>query len=162
MPFPLIPFVLLAIPAVEIAVFIAVGSQIGILATLALVVATSIAGSILLRVQGFGVLRQIRQTTDAGRVPGRELVHGVMILAAGALLLLPGFVTDAIGLLLFIPAVRQLAWKLLASRIAVVGAADGMRAGGTAGNKGDRVIDLDLTDYSEAAGDSPWRKPDRS
>ncbi|MDN2568608.1 FxsA family protein, partial [Aquibium sp. A9E412] len=122
MPFSLVPFLLLVIPLLEIAVFVMVGGAIGVLPTLALVVVTAIAGSILLRVQGFGVVDRIRRTMDAGRMPGRELVHGVMILVAGVLLLTPGFVTDTLGFLLFVPALRDMAWALLRDRIVVVAA----------------------------------------
>ena len=86
MPFSLIPFALLIIPLLEIGVFIAVGSQIGVFATLGMVVLTAIIGSILLRVQGFGLLTRMRSEIDQNRVPGRDLVHGVMILVAGILL----------------------------------------------------------------------------
>lgn len=161
--FSLVPFFLLGIPILEIAVFITVGQQIGVLPTLALILVTAIAGSILLRVQGFGVLARIRQTMDAGRMPGRELVHGVMILVAGVLLLTPGFVTDTLGFLLFIPAIRDLGWNLLKDRIVVMGAPgepgpqeppwpDDRRARPT--------IDLNTGDYHEDAdSDTPWRQP---
>ena len=160
--FSIIPFVLLAIPVLEIAVFIAVGSQIGLFPTLGMIFLTAIAGSILLRVQGFGVLNQIRRTTEAGKVPGRELVHGVMILVAGVLLLTPGFITDTLGFLLFIPPLRDLGWKFLRDRVTIIGGAAGSSAGrgnGYGPARG-RTIDLDATDYSEGApGESPWRKP---
>lgn len=146
MPFSLIPFALLLIPALEIAVFIVVGSKIGVLATLALVILTAAIGSVLLRVQGFGVLSRIRTETEAGRLPGREVGNGVMILAAGLLLLTPGFVTDAIGFLLFVPAVRAWLWRLLASRVTVVvGGMNGPRPR----RPRDGVVDLDPEDFSE-------------
>ena len=114
MPFSLIPFLLLVIPAAEIAVFILVGGQIGVLWTFAAILATAILGSILLRVQGFQIVNRLREETNAGRVPGRELGHGAMILVAGVLLLTPGFVTDALGFLLLVPPLRRvLALKVL-------------------------------------------------
>jgi UPF0716 protein FxsA len=158
-PFTLIPFLLLALPALEITVFIIVGSQIGVLPTLMIVVATAIAGAILLRIQGFGVLRQIRQTLDQGKMPGRELVHGVMILAAGILLLTPGLVTDTLGFLLFIPPVRDLVWKMLRSRIVIIGGGQGASPGPRRRPDG-HTIDLDAEDYSARPDDSsPWRGP---
>ncbi|HMQ57288.1 MAG TPA: FxsA family protein, partial [Rhizobiaceae bacterium] len=85
MPFAIAPFLLLAIPLAEIAAFVLVGREIGVFWTLAMVLFTAVLGSILLRVQGFGLLSRIRAETESGRVLGRELVHGVMILIAGVL-----------------------------------------------------------------------------
>lgn len=144
----LIPLLLLVMPLAEIAAFIFVGSRIGVLATLALIVLTAIAGTILLRVQGFGVLQRIRQTVDRGGVPGRDLVHGVMILIAGILLLVPGFVTDTIGFLLFIPAVRDFGWRFVKDRIVVV---SNIRTGGGFRSR-DGVVDLDEEDYRDMSG----------
>ena len=107
MPFALIPFLLLAIPVLEIAVFILVGNLIGLWPTLGLVILTAVIGSMLLRRQGLGTLPAYPVRDQAGRVPGRELVDGVMIAIAGVLLLTPGLVTDAIGFLLFVPAIRE-------------------------------------------------------
>lgn len=159
MRFSLIPFLLLGIPILEIAVFIAVGRQIGLLPTLALILVTAIAGSVLLRVQGFGVLTRIRQTMEAGRVPGRDLVHGVMILAAGVLLLTPGFVTDTLGFLLFVPRIRDLGWKFLKDRVVVTGTARG--PGPHQGPPGARrTIDLNTGEYHEESDSAtPWRQP---
>lgn len=157
MPFSIIPFLLLAIPLLEIAVFVLVGQQIGVLATLGLVLATAIGGSILLRVQGFGVMARIRKTMDEGRMPGRELVHGFMILIAGILLLTPGFVTDTLGFLLFIPALREAGWAFLRKRIVIIGGSTRPQ-GDPRQRPQDRVIDLDMSDYSSTDPDqSPWR-----
>ena len=120
MPFSIIPFLLFAVPVAEIAVFILVGGQIGVLWTLALILLTAILGSILLRVQGFQVINRLRAETDAGRIPSKELGHGAMILVAGVLLLTPGFVTDTLGFLLFVPSFRSGIWRFLASRVTVV------------------------------------------
>ncbi|WP_159586950.1 FxsA family protein [Chelativorans xinjiangense] len=162
MPFSIVPFLLLSIPLLEIAVFVVIGGQIGVLPTLALVLATAVAGSILLRIQGFGVLSRVQKTLNEGRVPGRELVHGVMILIAGILLLTPGFVTDTLGFLLFIPAVRDIGWAFLRDRIVVVGAGAPPGGGQDRRQPRDKVIDLDMDDYSSSEpGKSPWRGPDR-
>ena len=93
----IIPFLLLFIPILEIVVFILVGGQIGVVATLAMILFTAILGSILLRIQGFSIVNRIREQTERGELPGRELGNGAMILAAGILLLTPGFVTDTLG-----------------------------------------------------------------
>ena len=97
MRFPVIPLFVLALPFLEIAGFVLVGREIGVLWTLALVIAAGMAGLAVLRIQGFGIMARVRSETDAGRDPGRELANGVMILFAGVLLLIPGFVTDIIG-----------------------------------------------------------------
>jgi UPF0716 protein FxsA len=157
MPFTLIPFILLIIPLLEIGVFVVVGSQIGVFPTLAMVVLTAFIGSILLRVQGFGLLTRMRAEMDQGRMPGRDLVHGVMILVAGILLLTPGFVTDTLGFLLFIPAVRDLVWRFARSRIQVV-SASGMQYE-TRRTFDERTIDLTEDEYSKPQdGASPWSK----
>ena len=142
-----------------------VGSQIGVFPTLGLVLVTAVAGSILLRIQGFGVVRRIQETMDQGGAPGRELVHGAMILVAGVLLLTPGFITDTLGFLLFIPAVRDAGWAFLRSRVAFVGMPGGKAGSGPAQrprDNGPRTIDLSSDDYNETeAKKSPWRRPGR-
>lgn len=143
LPFTIVPFLLLAIPLTEIAVFVAVGSRIGVLATIGLVIATAMLGAVLLRIQGFGVVNRIRAAMEQGEVPGRDLVHGVMIMVAGVLLLMPGFVTDTIGFLLFIPPLRDFGWRLIKDRIVVVTPDAGRHQGDAR-----RTIDLDESEYS--------------
>lgn len=160
MPFSLIPFLLLVIPMAEIAAFVIIGGQIGVAATLAMIVVTAIIGSVLLRVQGFGILNRIQAEMGANRVPARELVHGLMIMIAGVLLLTPGFITDTLGFLLFVPPLRDAAWSFLKSRIHVVNVA----GQGASGNgfqprrDGDStVIDLDSDEFQrDPDPDSPW------
>ncbi len=165
MPFSLIPFLLLVIPIVEIVVFIVVGGQIGIFATLALIFLTAVIGTFLLRQQGFAVLTRIRSETEQGRIPGRDLGDGAMILVAGVLLLTPGFVTDAIGFALFVPQLRDLIWNFLRSRITVVqaGPRGNMRQNAGPGTRRDApIVDLDADEYAHSPKpESPWRdKPD--
>jgi UPF0716 protein FxsA len=154
---PFLLFTLLGLPILEIAVFVMVGSKIGVLWTIALVVLSAVAGSMLLRVQGFGALTRIRREMEAGRDPGREVAHGAMIMLAGILLLIPGFVTDILGLLLFIPPVRELAWRFLKQRVAVT--SFGIGTGGfRPGAKRGKTIDLDEEDYQRQPNPkSPWR-----
>lgn len=165
MRFPFIPLLVLALPFLEIAGFVVVGSQIGVLATIGLVIAAMALGAILLRVQGFSVMSRIRTELDAGQDPSRELANGVMIFAAGILLIIPGFVTDIAGLMLFLPPVRDLAWRFLRSRIVISTAGFGgfSRAGGRqAGRRDGKTIDLDADEYSHGPRpDSPWRRVDR-
>lgn len=153
------------VPAAEIAVFIAVGKAIGILPTILLTFATAIAGASLMRRQGLETLARLRAEMDMGRVPGETLGHGGMILLAGMLLLVPGFLTDVIGLLLFLPPVRRLVWRLLSRgmTVTVVGAGQARN-----GPRGPRVVDLEpgayrRTDDGPRLPDdgSPWRSGGR-
>jgi UPF0716 protein FxsA len=163
MRFPVVLLLVLALPLLEIAGFVVVGRQIGVLPTLGLVIATAIAGSVLLRVQGFGVLSRIRKELDAGRDPSRELANGVMIALAGVLLLVPGFITDILGILLFLPPVRAFAWRQLRDKVDVTttfrsGAGFGFTRTGPSGRG--KTIDLDEGQYS-AGRKTPWRPIDR-
>lgn len=155
--FSLIPFLFLAVPLTEIAVFVLVGSKIGVLPTIGLVILTAVAGSVLLRWQGFNALARIQNELAAHRVPGKEMVQGVMILLAGFLLLTPGFVTDTLGLLLFIAPVRDAVWRFLSSRVNVQSFGPGFaQRGGAPGNE-PGVVDLDEDEYQrEGNPESPW------
>jgi len=95
------------VPVVEIALFYYVGSAIGIGATIAIVIATAFAGSWLVSRQGRHTWIRIQEEIVAGNAPTAHLVHGAMILVAGALLLTPGFMTDIVGLLLMVPGIRE-------------------------------------------------------
>jgi UPF0716 protein FxsA len=149
---------ILILPLLEIAGFVVVGSRIGALATVGLVIASGVLGSVLLRIQGMSALRRAQIEAQAGGAPDREIVHGAMIMLAGLLLIIPGFITDIIGLLLFIPAVRDIAWNAIRSRIIIVGGRGTTAAGGRGGRQ-TKVIDLDEQDYREVdENGSPWRK----
>lgn len=163
MPFSIIPFVLLIVPLAEIGAFIVIGREIGVLWTLAMVFVTAVIGSILLRVQGFGLINRIQSEMNDGRVPGREMVHGVMILIAGVLLLTPGFITDALGFLLFVPFVRDAGWSMIRNRVHVVSAgAFGQGADFRPRRKeddGSPTIDLNEKDFQrDPDPDSPWNR----
>jgi len=151
----LLPTILLALPLVEIAGFVVVGRQIGVFATIALIILSGIAGSLLLRFQGFGVMTRISRDMREGRNPGRELAHGVMILVAGMLLIVPGFVSDIFGLLLFIPPVRDLGWRFLRKRVTFSAGMADFRGGPGAGRG--RTIDLDAEDFSSSPPERPRR-----
>lgn len=142
-----IAFFLLVLPILEIATFVVIGSEIGVIATIALVIATTIAGAALLRIQGLGTLARIRAQLDSGQVPDRELVHGVMILLAGLLLITPGFITDVLGMLLFVPAIRELAWRFQRERITVIVRGQTF-SGYHRPHDEPRVIELDSSEFS--------------
>ena len=153
----LVPLFVLALPFLEIAGFIIVGSKIGVLATLGLIILSIFVGVFLLRFQGLGLIQKIREETAAGRTPKRELVHGVMLVFAAFLLIIPGFITDIIGLLLFIPAVRDFGWRCISDRVVVVDSGQHRRGRADTSRVKDRVIELDPEDYSSKSDpDSPW------
>ena len=112
-----LPFFMLFVPIMEIAVFIVVGQWIGVLPTIILIILTALLGAALLRHQGVGLALKLRGEMEAGRVPGRELADGAMMLVAGVLLLVPGFVTDTLGLLLFVPQLRARVFDALSKRL---------------------------------------------
>jgi UPF0716 protein FxsA len=99
--------ILLLVPVVEIYVLISVGSVIGAIPTIALVVCTALLGVMLLRFQGWTTLQRARLSMARGQVPAMEMMSGVVLLIAGILLLTPGFITDALGFLLLVPALRE-------------------------------------------------------
>ncbi len=114
-------FVFVAVPLIEIALFISVGGAIGLLPTLAIVIVTAFVGTWLVRSQGGQALRELQTSFNDLRDPSEPLAHGAMILFAGALLLTPGFFTDAVGFALLVPKVRQAAFAALKKRVSVSG-----------------------------------------
>ncbi|MCW2308671.1 FxsA family protein [Rhodobium gokarnense] len=165
MPLGFLLFLLfLGVPLAEIAAFVVIGGKIGLFWTLAMVVITAIIGSALLRFQSYSVINRIRAEMDAGRLPGEQIGHAAMIFVAGILLLTPGFVTDAIGFLLFVPPVREAIWAFVRSRlkVTVVTAGQG-RAGPRPDARSDpHTVELDADDYAETPNpDTPWRPEDR-
>jgi len=98
---------LIAVPIIEIALFIQAGEHLGLWTTLAVVIGTAMAGTALMRQQGLGILISANRAVSEGRVPLAEVFDGVCVVIAGALLLTPGFMTDAIGLVLLIPPARR-------------------------------------------------------
>ena len=98
---------LMIVPIIEIALFIQVGGTIGLLLTLAIVVATAAVGAVLLRSQAALVFYDVVASVTEGQDPSKHLLHGLLVFAAGLLLLTPGFFTDAIGFALMFPSVRE-------------------------------------------------------
>ena len=136
---------MIGVPIVEIAVFIEVGGRLGLWPTLATIILTAMAGTALLRQQGLATLQRVRESLEANRFPMAEVFDGLCLLVAGALLLTPGFVTDAAGLLLFVPAVRVALRQAFGRYLVASGRLDvrtekpGSVASG--GDGGDTVID---------------------
>ena len=107
MPLLFLIILFLAVYA-EFTVIINVSGEIGGLATFLAMIGTAVVGLWLVRLQGFDVYRKMNQTMQAGKSPVGEMLHGVLLLFAGFLLIIPGFISDAVGALLLIPPVRTL------------------------------------------------------
>jgi UPF0716 protein FxsA len=132
---------LLLVPIGEIYVLIQVGSVIGALPTVGLVVATAALGTVLIRAQGLATIERMRESLDRGTLPAVELLEGVCLLVAGALLLTPGFITDALGFLVLVPALRRALVLGLVSRGVARGRRGAGGPAGGAGTPGGRVIE---------------------
>ncbi len=146
----------IAVPLIEIALFIQIGGLIGLWPTLLIVVLTAMIGTQLMRAQGAMAMADLRNSFGQLQDPTEPLAHGAMILFSGALLLTPGFFTDAVGFALLIPAVRRAVYKHLKSKVKVQSFSMGGQMGGrdnypgdpNHANTDDDVIDGEFTDVS--------------
>lgn len=138
----LVIIAIVLLPFMEIAGFIWVGGQIGILATLLAIILTAVLGVLIIRWQGLGLMLDSRAMMARGEIPTRNFAEAMMLAFAGLLLLIPGFVTDVIGLLLLIPPVRSALYALLSRNMVVVQTYDPGQPTG-----GNRSIDLDPDSY---------------
>ena len=111
----------IVIPIIEIGLFVQIGGAIGLWPTLLIVIVTGMAGIVLLRLQGLIALTRLQQSLERGEAPLEPIFDGFCLLAAGLLLLLPGFFTDSLGLILLLPPVRHLLRHLMARRVQVQG-----------------------------------------
>ncbi|MGF1446308.1 MAG: FxsA family protein [Pikeienuella sp.] len=118
---------LVAVPILEIALFIEVGGAIGLWPTIGIVIATALAGAALLRAQGLAAIGELQARLDRGDDPTPTLAHGALILVAGVVLLTPGFFTDAVGFMLLIPPVRSVVIRRMAKRVIVMAAQSARR-----------------------------------
>lgn len=150
----LVLLIVVGLPVAEIWLMIEIGQDIGALPTVALILATAGLGVVLFQVQGMATLARVQEHLDRGETPVGELLSGLGLLIAGALLLIPGFLTDALGLILFIPPVRRLligailAWALARGGTRIWSVRKGDGAGGRPGGAGP-VIDGDFTEVGE-------------
>jgi UPF0716 protein FxsA len=165
----------IVVPLVELAVIIQVGQEIGLLPTVAILLADSILGGLLMRSQGRAAWRRFNDAMRAGRVPHREALDGALVIFGGALLLTPGFITDIVGLLLLLPPTRAVARRIV-SRLVVhrvlvgaAGAANGAvrarrrRPVGTPGPRAPRrPYDVEGTaTETDSAGEAESRRLER-
>lgn len=149
-----IPFSLLVLGLIlgEIAAFILVGKAIGVLGTLALVLLGIVAGATLLRWTGVATLLRIRAEMAAGRVPTRPLVDGAVGAIAALFLMLPGFISDLVGLLLLVPITRNAIWRGVRRRFEPT-----RRSRAAFAPRRGAVIELDQSEYA-APADASWRR----
>lgn len=159
--------IFVAIPLLELAIIIQVGQLIGVGGTILSLLAISLIGAALVKREGLRAAKRFREATSAGRWPGAEVVDGALLLFAGALLLTPGYFTDAVGLLLLLPPSRGVANRALRSRARLFvgpgagGAAWGGPAGPGAGADRDGVVDVDVVDVHRTADDEDDSGPPR-
>tara|TARA_R110000868_G_scaffold11751_15_gene57363 strand:+ start:3321 stop:3839 length:519 start_codon:yes stop_codon:yes gene_type:complete len=131
--------IFIAVPVIEIALFIEIGGWIGLWPTIAIVIVTAFAGTTLLRLQGLAVLRRVQESAARNELPVQEVFDGLCLLVAGVMLLTPGFFTDALGFLLFVPVFRRFAgaaiwrWMVRNGNISVSAGGFGS-AGGSSGS----------------------------
>lgn len=142
-----IAILILLLPLIEIAGFVIVGRQIGLLATLLLVIASAVLGMAILRRQGFQALSKLRQQNLPRDLPAEKFFDTALVLLAGLLLLVPGFFTDLIAILLLVPFVRSVIARRLAARAVVVNFDASVDPRGPHPQQ-PRTIDLDMNDYN--------------
>lgn len=128
MVFPSIFLLFIAVPILEIFVLIQVGSAIGAFTTIAIVILTAMLGTWLLRAQGLSTINKARSRMAGGEIPAFQLMEGLALGVGGALLLTPGFITDALGFACLLPPTRRLIVGALSKRVSMGGMASG--AGG--------------------------------
>jgi UPF0716 protein FxsA len=150
-----------AVPLIEIALFIQIGGLIGLWPTLAIVVLTALLGTTLVRSQGREALMGLRSAFSELDDPTEPLAHGAMILFSGALLLTPGFFTDAVGFALLVPGVRRLVYKRLRAKVEVQSFAYGAAGPARYDGNGQPIIDGEFEEVEEVppkprTGPSRW------
>jgi len=142
------------IPLLEIWLFILLGGLIGVYPTLFVILLTAILGTFLVKTQGINVLKEIQSKFNGLENPTEPIVHGAMILFAGALLLTPGFFTDSVGFLLLLPKVRKAAFFWLKNKVNLLKYSSSERSSGDK----NKYSDIEVTDYKEVEPEekSPW------
>ncbi|MDX1754710.1 MAG: FxsA family protein [Marinobacter sp.] len=146
------------LPIVEMAILIKVGTVIGALNTIGLVLLTAVIGAALLRQQGFATLLRANERLNSGELPAKEVAEGLILAVGGALLLTPGFVTDAVGFLCLLPGSRHWLAAQALKKLVVSSRSQGfeftMRSGdpyrsGRRPGRDDDVIEGEYTDETE-------------
>ncbi|CAH6783333.1 Protein affecting phage T7 exclusion by the F plasmid [Vibrio chagasii] len=131
--FPILLLLFIFVPIIEIGLFIQVGGFLGLWPTIALVLITAFVGASLVRSQGIQTLMSVQGRLQQGEMPAQQILEGVMLAVAGVLLLTPGFMTDALGMLVLLPAPRAMIAKKMMEKMVVKNMSGGFHAGGQAG-----------------------------
>lgn len=148
------------IPLIEIGLFIQVGGFLGLWPTLGIVILTALVGTTLVRSQGLSAIADIQQNISSFKDPTESLAHGAMILAAGLLLLTPGFFTDAFGISLLLPPVRKVFYNWARSRIHVQHMTGASRPTPDHPAQGD-TIDAEYVEIDESDQQPPNGRPSK-
>lgn len=148
--------VFVVVPILELAVIIQVGQVLGVVETILALIAVSLIGAVLVKREGLRAWYRVNEAVRAGRVPAQEVVDGALVLLGGALMLTPGFLTDALGLVLVVPITRAVVNRAVRGRARTMfrlvplgrqphrGSA-GRRTGGSGGRDGGGdVVDVDV------------------
>ena len=157
MPFLILVILFVVVPIAEISLLFKVGGAIGGLNTILFVIFTAVLGAHLVRQQGFATIVKLQEETNAGRLPALQIAEGVALLFAGAVLLTPGFITDAVGFLLLIPFTRRFIIAIAAQRFAKNGSNFSFTSQSTSGpsntrprqNDNSNVIEGEYTEHDE-------------
>ncbi|MCK8083001.1 FxsA family protein [Vibrio sp. 1CM24A] len=131
--FPILLLLFIFVPIIEIGLFIQVGGFLGLWPTIALVLITAFVGASLVRSQGIQTLMSVQGRLQQGEMPAQQILEGVMLAVAGVLLLTPGFMTDALGMLVLLPAPRAMIAKKMMEKMVVTNMSGGFHTGGQAG-----------------------------
>ncbi len=159
--FPLLLLLFITVPLLELYVLIRVGREIGALSTIALCVLTAVLGATLIRLQGLATVARVQAALNENRLPAVDLVAGAMLLLTAFLLLTPGFVTDLLGFVILVPAVRNaLARRVIGSARIHGGPGDG-HGGGPGGEGVEVVIEGEYRETRTDAGEEPRELPPR-
>ncbi|CBI75796.1 FxsA cytoplasmic membrane protein [Bartonella clarridgeiae 73] len=135
----------------EIAGFIIVGKEIGILATLSLILLTMISGIVLLRIKGISLIKNIQNKLIQRHILEYYIANDALTVLGAVLLILPGFISDICGILLLIKPVRTFSWNLFLSLI--------NKTNSNTQNESEKIIELNAEDYqSYNTEKSPWYK----
>jgi UPF0716 protein FxsA len=153
---PALVVLFIVVPIVELAVIIQVGQWLGVLPTIAILVADSVIGSILMRSQGRLAWRNFNEAVARRRPPAREVLDGVLVMFGGALLRTPGFVTDIAGLLFLLPPTRAVVRRVLVRRFAGRMVASAASAGRV---RRPSARDYDVEGHANEIDDPPPRLP---
>lgn len=156
--------IFVAVPIIEIGLFIQVGGFLGLWPTLAIVILTALVGTTLMRAQGMAALKKLQTNIESGENPADPIANGAFILIAGLLLLTPGFFTDTLGLLLLVPPVRQALIRNVAAKLKASATtyATGFESKTTYAS--DTVLDGDFEvvedNVNGKPGNSGWTRPE--